>query len=124
MIARKFLCSLKYWITVEYTFFSFHKGGEVHLLYEATHTHPAAQCPLLKPEGKAMLKQLFSEQNIKNAGINLIAAYMSCPQDTSADHKGYFTIDAQNPEAITKFFGPMPVEVRPVKPLSEVAKTL
>ena len=94
------------------------------MLFEATHTHPAAQCPLNTSEGKAMLKQLFSEQNMKNAGINLTAAYMSCPEDTSIDHKGFFTIDAQNPEAITKFFGPMTVEVRPVKPLSEVAKTL
>ncbi len=94
------------------------------MLYEATHTHPVTQCPLLKPEGKAMLKQLFSEQNIKNAGINLTAAYMSCPQDTAVDHKGFFTIDAQDPEAINKFFGPLTVEVRPVKPLSEVAKTL
>jgi hypothetical protein len=94
------------------------------LLYEATHTHPAAQCPLNSADGKAMIKQLFSEQNIENAGINLISAYMSCPADTSADHKGFFTIDAKNPEAVKKFFGPMAVEVRPVKPLSEVAKTL
>jgi hypothetical protein len=96
----------------------------IFLLYEATHSHPAAKCPLLSAEGKAMLKQLFSEQNVKNSGINLTAAYMSCPQDTGVDHKGFFTIDAQNPEAITKFFGPMAVDVRPVKPLSEVAKTL
>ena len=94
------------------------------MLYEATHSHPASQCPLLSSEGKAMLKQLFSEQNVNSAGIKIEAAYMSCPQDTSADHKGFFTIDAQNPEAIKKFFGPMTVEVRPVKPLSEVAKTL
>jgi hypothetical protein len=94
------------------------------LLYEAIHSHPAAQCPLKSAEGKGMIKQLFSEQNMKNAGIKLIAAYMSCPQDTGADHKGFFTIEAQNPEAITKFFGPMTVEIRPVKPLSEVAKTL
>ncbi len=94
------------------------------MLYEATHTHPASQCPLLKPEGKAMLKQLFSEQNIKNAGINLTAAFMSCPQDTGVDHKGFFTIEAQDTDAIKKFFGPLTVEVRPVKPLSEVAKTL
>ncbi len=71
-----------------------------------------------------MLKQLFSEQNMKNNGINLTAAYMSCPEDKSVDHMGFFTIDAVNPEAITKFFGPMKVEVRPVKPLNEVAKTL
>ena len=94
------------------------------MLYEATHSHPAAQCPLLSAEGKAMLKQLFSEQNIKKAGINLTAAYMSCPQDTAVDHKGFFTIEAQSPEAVKKFFDPMTTEVRPVKPLSEVAKTL
>jgi len=49
---------------------------------------------------------------------------MSCPKDTAADHKGFFTVEAENPAAITKFFGPMTVEVRPVQPLSEVAKTL
>jgi hypothetical protein len=94
------------------------------LLFEATHTHPANMCPLLKPEGKAMIKQLFSDENVKKAGIKIAAAYMSCPQDTAVDHKGFFTIDAESPEAVKKFFGPMTVEVRPVKPLSEVAKTL
>jgi hypothetical protein len=94
------------------------------LLFEATHTHPAAMCPLLKPEGKAMIKQLFSDENVKKAGIKIVAAYMSCPKDTAADHKGFFTLDAENPTVITKFFGPMTVEVRPVQPLSEIAKTL
>jgi hypothetical protein len=86
--------------------------------------HPANMCPLLKPEGKAMIKQLFSEANVKKSGIRIAAAYMSCPKDTAADHKGFFTIEAQNPDAITKFFGPMTVEVRPVQPLSEIAKAL
>jgi hypothetical protein len=49
---------------------------------------------------------------------------MSCPKDTAADHKGFFTIETENPTTITKFFGPMTVEVRPVQPLSEIAKTL
>lgn len=80
--------------------------------------------PLIKPEGKVMIKKLFSEENVKNSGIKIAAAYMSCPQDTSVDHKGFFTVEAENPAVITKFFGPMAVEVRPVKPLSEVAKTL
>jgi hypothetical protein len=80
-------------------------------------------CPMLKPEGKAMLK-LFSDDNVKKSGIKIAAAYMSCPKDTAADHKGFFTIEAENPDAITKFFGPMAVEVRPVKPLSEIAKKL
>ncbi len=94
------------------------------MLYEATHSHPANMCPLLKPEGKAMIKQLFSEENVKKAGIKIEAAYMSCPKDTAADHKGFFTIEGDNPSDISKFFGAMTVEVRPVLPLSEVAKTL
>lgn len=94
------------------------------MLYEATHSHPAAQCPLLKSEGKTMIKQLFSDENVKKSGIKIVAAYMSCPKDTAADHKGFFTIEADSPTTVTKFFGPMTVEVRPVQPLSEVAKTL
>ena len=94
------------------------------MLFEATHMHPANQCPMWSPEGKGMVKQLFSAENMKKSGINLVAAYMSCPQDTGADHKGVFTIDAASPEVVKKFFGPMMVEVRPVKPLSEIAKTL
>ena len=94
------------------------------MLFEATHTHPAAMCPLLKPEGKAMIKQLFSDDNVNKSGVKIAAAYMSCPIDTAVDHKGFFTIEAENPDAIKKFFGPMTVEVRPVKPLSEIAKTL
>lgn len=94
------------------------------LLYEAVHTHQATQCPLLKTEGKTMVKQLFSEENVKKAGVKIVAAYMSCPKDTAADHKGFFTIEAENPAKITKFFGPMTVEVKPVQPLSEVAKKL
>ncbi len=77
------------------------------MLYEATHTHSADKCPLLSSEGKAMLKQLFSADNIKKSGINLVAAYMSCPADTSADHKGFFTIDADSPITVSKFFGQM-----------------
>jgi hypothetical protein len=94
------------------------------LLYEATHTHPANMCPLLKPEGKAIIKQLFSDDNVRKSGIKIAAAYMSCPIDTATDHRGFFTIASENPDAITKFFCPMRVEVRPVKPLSEIAMTL
>jgi len=94
------------------------------MLFEAVHSHPANQCPMLSAEGKAMVKKLFSPENMKQNGINMVAAYLSCPQDTAADHKGFFTIEADNPEMIKKFYGAMAVEVRPVKPLSEIAKTL
>lgn len=94
------------------------------MLFEATHTHPAAMCPLLKPEGKTMVKQLFSAEDVKKAGIKINAAYLSCPKDTAVDHKGFFTIEADSAAAVTKFFGPMTVDVRPVQPFSEIAKTL
>ncbi len=94
------------------------------MLYEATHTHPAAQCPLNSADGRAMLKQLFSNDNIRKADINLVAAYMSCPADKSVDHKGFFTVDAPDENKIASYFGSMKVEIRPVQTLSEVAKKL
>ena len=94
------------------------------MLFEATHKHQASQCPLLTSEGKGMLKKLFSDENVKNAGVKIVTGYMSCPKDTADDHKGFFTIEADTPIAVSKFFGQMAVEVRPVQPLSEVAKKL
>jgi hypothetical protein len=94
------------------------------MLFEATHKHQASQCPMLTSEGKNMIKKLFSDENVKKAGIKIVAAYMSCPKDTAEDHKGFFTIEADNPITVSKFFGQMAVEVRPVQPLSEIAKTL
>ena len=50
---------------------------------------------------------------------------MSCPVDESANHKGYFIIESPNKETIINFFGPMKLlELREVKPFSEIAKTL
>jgi hypothetical protein len=99
------------------------KGGE-SLLFVAAHTHPAAKCPLLTPEGKTMIKMLFSDENVRKSGLKIVGAYMSCPKDNSTDHKGFFIIDADSASTVTKFFGPMTVDVRPVVPFSEVAKTM
>ena len=60
---------------------------------------------------------------MKTAGVNVTAGFMSCPEDKAVDHKGFFTLEAQSPEAVKKFFGQMAVEVRAAKTLSEVAKT-
>ena len=81
-------------------------------------------CPMLTPDGKAMLKQLFSDDHVKKSEVKIEAAYMSCTKDAGPDHKGFFTLEAENPAAVTKFFEPMTVEVRPVQPLSEIAKML
>ena len=94
------------------------------MLFVAEHTHPAAQCPMGMSGGKEMIKNLFSEEHIKSAGIELKGAYMSCPNDEGATHKGYFIIEAPDEETIKNFFGDMKVEVREVKPFSEIAKTL
>ena len=94
------------------------------MLYVATHTHPAAQCPLNSEAGKTMIKELFSDANVKQAGIKIDAAYMSCPKDTQAEHKGFFVVEANSPDMVPKFFGQMAVQVREVVPFSEVAKTL
>jgi len=99
------------------------KGGE-SLLFVAAHTHPASKCPLLTPEGKTMIKMLFSDENVRKSSLKIVGAYMSCPKDKSAEHKGFFIMDADSASTVTKFFGPMTVDVRPVVPLSEVAKTL
>jgi hypothetical protein len=71
-----------------------------------------------------MIKDLFSEKHISSAGIQLVGAYMSCPVDEGAYHKGYFIIEATDERIIKDFFGPMKVEIREVKPFSEIAKTL
>jgi len=94
------------------------------MLFVAEHTHPASKCPMSMPGGKDMIMELFSEDHIKSAGIELVGAYMSCPNYEGAIHKGYFIIEAPDEESVTKFFGPMEVKVREVKPFSEIAKTL
>jgi hypothetical protein len=94
------------------------------MLFVAEHTHPASECPMTTPGGKDMIKELFSEKHIGSAGIQLGGAYMSCPIDEGAYHKGYFIIEAPDEETIKNFFGPMKVETREVKPFSEIAKTL
>jgi hypothetical protein len=71
-----------------------------------------------------MIKKLFSDGNVRKSGLKIVGACVSCPKDKSTEHKGFFIIDADSASALTKFFGPMTVDVRPVVPFSEVAKTL
>ncbi len=92
--------------------------------YSAVHVHPANMCPLSSAEGRKMLKELFSEENMRKAGVKMMDANLSCPIVGPPDHKGYFIVGAKDAATVTRFFGPMTVEIREVKPLSEVAKTL
>ena len=94
------------------------------MLFAATHMRPANMCPLNKSEGRKMLKDLFSEENMRKAGVKVTSANMSCPISGPPDHKGYFIVEAKDATTVTRFFGPMTVEVREVKPWSEVSKTI
>ena len=85
------------------------------MLFAATHKHEAKACPLKTDEGVKMLKEIFSEENMKKYNINLENAYVSCPKEQSMHH-GYFIVSAESPEDVKKFFGPMEVEVREVVP--------
>ncbi|MGD6935154.1 MAG: hypothetical protein ACQCN5_13210 [Candidatus Bathyarchaeia archaeon] len=93
------------------------------MLFVATNTHPAAQCPLNTDQGKMTIKQTFSEAKMQKAGVKLQGAYVSCPKG-GLDHKGFFIFEANSAIDVTNFFGPMTGEVREVVPFSEVAKTL
>jgi hypothetical protein len=94
------------------------------LLFVAVHTHQAAKCPLETPEGKTMIKRLFSDESVRKSSLRIVGAYMSCPKDKSSEHKGFFIIDADSASTVTKFFGPMTVDARPFVLFSEVAKTM
>jgi len=54
----------------------------------------------------------------------MVGAYMSCPADETSHHKGFFIIEAPDEKTVKGFSGPMKVEVREVKPFSEIAKML
>jgi hypothetical protein len=75
-------------------------------------------------EGKAMVKQLFSEENVKKAGVKINGAYVSCPKDGSMEHKGFFIVEGSSAQAVVSFFGSMKVELREVVPFSELAKAV
>jgi len=61
--------------------------GRESLLSVAAHTHQAAKCPLETPEGKTMMKKLFSDDNITKSDLKIVGAYVSCPKDKSSEQR-------------------------------------
>lgn len=61
---------------------------------------------------------------MKRFGIKLVGAYLSCPKNTGEDHRGFFIVDADSAATVTRFFSPLPVDIRQVTPLSEIMKNL
>ena len=94
------------------------------MLFAAINKHDSKKCPLKTDEGVEMLKEMFSEKNMKKYNVNLENAYVSCPKEEHSTHEGVFILSAESADDVKKFFGPMEVEVKEVVPFSEVAKNL
>ncbi|WXG47213.1 MAG: hypothetical protein WED05_11235 [Candidatus Atabeyarchaeum deiterrae] len=94
------------------------------MLFVATHTHLASECPQTTHEGREMFKRLNSDIKTKRLGVNVMSAYISCPKSTGEDHKGIFIVEADSATTAMKFFGRVSVDVRPVRQFSEVVKAL
>jgi hypothetical protein len=71
-----------------------------------------------------MIRRVFSPENMNRYKIKLVGAYLSCPKNTGEDHRGFFIVDADSAATVTKFFNPLPVDIRQVTPLSEIMKAL
>jgi hypothetical protein len=94
------------------------------MLFVAVNEHDSKQCPLKTDEGVKMLKNIFSDENMKKNDIKLEDAYVSCHKEEHSIHKGFFIVNAKSAENVKNFFGPMEVEVKEVLPFSEVAKSI
>lgn len=90
------------------------------MLFAATNEHNPKQCPLKTEEGVEMLKEMFSEENMKKYNINLENAYMSCPKDESNVHKGFFMVNSDSLDNVKNFFGKLKVEIKEIVPFSKI----
>ena len=94
------------------------------MLFLATNNHASLECPYIRPEGKSMIKRIFSDENIRKNKIKIVGAYISCPKNTGEEHRNIFIIQADDAASVRKFFAPMSVDLRNATPLSDVLKTL
>ena len=65
-----------------------------------------------------MLKEIFSEKNIKKHNIKLEETYISCPKEKHSTHKGFYIINTEKAENIKNFFKPLNVEIKEVVPFN------
>jgi hypothetical protein len=65
-----------------------------------------------------MLKEIFSEKNIKKHNIKLEEAYISCPKEKHSTHKGFYIINTENAKNVKSFFKPLNVEIKEIVPFN------
>lgn len=92
------------------------------MLFTAVSKHDSKQCPLKTGKGVKMLKDMFSEENLKKNNINLSDAFISCPKEKHSTHEGVFIINAESEADVKKLFGTMDVEIKEVVPFKDIVK--
>ncbi len=86
------------------------------MLFTAVTKHDSKQCPLKTGEGVKMLKEIFSDENLKKRNVDLLDAYISCPKEKHSIHTGVFIFHADSMFNVKNLFRSMDVEVKEVAP--------
>ena len=86
------------------------------MLFTAVNKHDSKQCPLKTGEGVKMLKEIFSDENLKKRNIDLLGAYISCPKEKHSTHSNVFIFRAESRFNVKSLFRSLDVEVKEVVP--------
>ncbi|MEL7671718.1 hypothetical protein [Methanobacterium sp.] len=92
------------------------------MLFTAVSKHDSKQCPLKTGEGVKMLKEIFSDENLKKRNIDLLDAYISCPLEKHSTHSCVFILRADSMFNVKNLFRSMDAEVKEVASFNEIAK--
>ncbi len=65
-----------------------------------------------------MLKEIFSDENMKKRNIELLDAYVSCPKEKHSTHSCIFIFRAESMFNVKNLFRSMDVEVKEVAPFN------
>ena len=84
------------------------------MLFTAVNKHDSKQRPLKTGEGVKMLKEIFSDENLKKRNIDLLDAYISCPKEKHSTHSSVFIFRADSMFNVKNLFRSMDAEVKEV----------
>ena len=88
------------------------------MLFTAVNKHDSKQCPLKTGEGVKMLKEIFSDENLKKRNIDLLDSYISCPKEKHSTHSCVFIFRADSMFNVKNLFRSMDAEVKEVVPFN------
>lgn len=88
------------------------------MLFTAVNKHDSKECPLKTGEGVKMLKEIFSDENMKKRNIELLDAYISCPLEKHSTHSCIFIFRAESMFNVKNLFKSIDVEVKEVAPFN------